>query len=157
MKFPYPLFYSSFRFCRLMRATITLLYCATLNKGFFYIYLTHELTPQHLNSKMVPVLPSLNPSLIFIFPLLPSPLYPTGFSFYIFPEFLVIFILLSSDNNNKYLPITSTWTSVCNFYFCMSQIIFTKQLYNLFIYLRYFLCRAALIMETRVFYVYLFS
>ena len=98
MKFPYPLFYSSFRFCRLMRATITLLYCATLNKGFFYIYLTHELTPQHLNSKMVPVLPSLNPSLIFIFPLLPSPLYPTGFSFYIFPGSLTIFILLSFNN-----------------------------------------------------------
>ena len=56
----------------------------------------------HLTSKTVPVLPSVDPSLIFPFHLLPSPVYPTGFSICIFPGFLAIFILLSS--NNKISP-----------------------------------------------------
>ena len=36
---------------------------------------------QHLTFKTVPVLPSLDPSLIFPFLLLPSPVHSTGFSF----------------------------------------------------------------------------
>ena len=78
-----------------------------------------------LNFKTVPVLPSLNPSLapfcvimrtctgaanqtnkpfsfIFPFQLLPSPVHPIGFSFYFFPGFLAIFILLSLNNNNMH-------------------------------------------------------
>ena len=47
-----------------------------------------------LNSKMVSVLPSLDPSLIFIFNVLPSPVHPTGFFFCFFPGLLSIFILL---------------------------------------------------------------
>ena len=34
-----------------------------------------------LNSKTIPVLPFLDPSLMFHFNLLPSPVHPTGFSF----------------------------------------------------------------------------
>ena len=49
-----------------------------------------------LNSKTVPVLPSFNSSLLFPFHLLPYPMHLTGFSLYIFPGFLAIFILLSS-------------------------------------------------------------
>ena len=45
----------------------------------------------------------LNPCRIFTFHLLPSPVHPTGFSFYTFPGFLVIFLLLSWNNNNKNL------------------------------------------------------
>ena len=56
-----------------------------------------------LNSKTVSVLPSVDPSLIFPFQLLPYPAHPTGFSFYIFSGFLVIFILLSS-NKHKLCP-----------------------------------------------------
>ena len=56
-----------------------------------------------LNSNMVPVLSSLDPSLIFPFHLLPSPVYPTGYSFCFFPGLLPIYILLSSNNNNKTL------------------------------------------------------
>ena len=46
--------------------------------------------------KTVPVLLSLHPSFIFPFHLLPPRLHPTGFSFYILPGFLAIFILLAS-------------------------------------------------------------
>ena len=59
-----------------------------------------------LNSKTVPVLLSLDPSLIFPFHLLPSPVHPTGFSFCFFPGFLVIFIILSSNNNNNLFPLS---------------------------------------------------
>ena len=59
-----------------------------------------------LNSKMVPVLPSLDPSHIYIFHLLPTPVYLTGFYFCFFPVFLVIFISLSSNNNHNY---SLTW------------------------------------------------
>ena len=55
-----------------------------------------------VNSKMVPVLPSLVPSVIFPFHLLLSPVHPTGFSFCFFPGFLAIFSLLSSNNNNQF-------------------------------------------------------
>ena len=44
----------------------------------------------NINSWMVPVLPSLDPSLIFPFQLLPSPVNPTGFSFCFFLGFLAI-------------------------------------------------------------------
>ena len=54
-----------------------------------------------LNSLTVSIFP-LTPSRIFHFNLLPFPVHPTGFSFYIFPGFLVIFILLSSNNNKIY-------------------------------------------------------
>ena len=50
-------------------------------------------------SKTVPVLPSLDPSLIFPFYLIPSPVDLTGFSFCFFPGFLAIYILLSANNN----------------------------------------------------------
>ena len=36
-----------------------------------------------LNSKKVPVIPYFDPSLIFPYHLLPAPMHPTGFSFYI--------------------------------------------------------------------------
>ena len=36
----------------------------------------------------------------FFFQFLPSPLHPTGFSFWFFPGFLVICTLLQSNNNN---------------------------------------------------------
>ena len=52
----------------------------------------------HLTSKTVPVLPSLDPSILFPFYLLPSPVHPTRFSFCFFPGFFAIFILLSSNN-----------------------------------------------------------
>ena len=54
------------------------------------------------NSKTVIVLPSLYPTLIFPFHILPYPVQPTGFSFGYFPGFLAIFILLSSNNNNLF-------------------------------------------------------
>ena len=49
----------------------------------------------------VTVLPSLDPSLIFAFHLLPSTVQPTGFCSCFFPGFLAIFISLSSNNSNK--------------------------------------------------------
>ena len=55
------------------------------------------------NSRTVPVLPSLHLSHIFPFHLLPSPVHPTRFFFYIVPGFLAIFILLISNNNNNAL------------------------------------------------------
>ena len=57
-----------------------------------------------LNSETVSVLPFLHPFLIFLFHLLPSPVHPTGFSFYFLPSLLAIFILLSSINNNNLKP-----------------------------------------------------
>ena len=51
------------------------------------------------NSKTVPVLPSFDPSLLYPFHLSPSPVHPIGFSFCLFPGFLDIFILFSSNNN----------------------------------------------------------
>ena len=59
-----------------------------------------------LNSKTVPVLPSVNHFLIISFHLLPSPVHPIGFSFRFFPDLLAIFIL-SSNNNN--LNVQSRW------------------------------------------------
>ena len=40
--------------------------------------------------------------LLIPFHLLPSPVYPTGFSFCFFPGFVAIFTLLSSINNNNF-------------------------------------------------------
>ena len=54
-----------------------------------------------LNSKTIPVLPSLDSSPIFAFHILPSPVHPTGFFFCLFPDFLAIFTLLSPNNNNN--------------------------------------------------------
>ena len=51
-------------------------------------------TPRWSNS-------TLDPSLIFPFHVLPSLYYHTGFTFYIFPGFLAIFISLLSNNNNN--------------------------------------------------------
>ena len=68
------------------------------------IYKFSSLTKGYLISKInyntVPVLPNLNPFLIFPFNLLPSPLHPTGFFFYFFPGFPAIYIFLSL---NKYV------------------------------------------------------
>ena len=56
----------------------------------------------HLHTELqdaVPaVLPSPDPTLIFPFHLLPSPVNPAEFSFCFFSGFLVIFILFSSNN-----------------------------------------------------------
>ena len=68
----------------------------------FIVLEIRPLNKVHLTSKTVPVLPSLDPSLMYPFHLLPSPVHPTGFLFYIFPGFLAIFILLSSNNNIIY-------------------------------------------------------
>ena len=48
--------------------------------------------------KTVPVLLFLRPSLMFLLHLLPSPVHPNRIFFYIFPDFLTIFILLLSNN-----------------------------------------------------------
>ena len=76
--------------------------------GFFFCYfhgfLAIFISSSNNNSTsytIVPVLYSLLSSLIFHFPLLPSPVHPTGFSFYILSDFFAIFILLSPNNNNK--------------------------------------------------------
>ena len=42
----------------------------------------------------------LSTLLLFPFHLLPSPVHPTGFSFWFFPGFLAMFTLMSSNNNN---------------------------------------------------------
>ena len=54
---------------------------------------------KYITSKTVLVLPSHDTSLIFPFHILPSPVHPTVFSFYIFHGFLS----LSSSNNILYL------------------------------------------------------
>ena len=56
-----------------------------------------------LNSKTIPVLPTLKLSFIFPFNLLPSPVHLTGFSFC---------FLLSSNNNNSLLPIRQTINNI---------------------------------------------
>ena len=69
-----------------------------------------------LNSKTIPVLPSLDPSLIFPFHILRYPIYPTGFSSCFFSSFLAIFILLSSNNSSFFWEkLSSVWPScMCN-------------------------------------------
>ena len=66
-----------------------------------YVWLTSH--PHSNFYKTVPVFLFLDPSLVFPFYPLPSPMQPTGFSFHIFSGFLAIFIWLSSNNtlNNK--------------------------------------------------------
>ena len=83
----------------------------TMNKLFVLVFISlvyqlFSLSQPHkgyltskLNFKTVLVIPSLDPSLIFPFHLLPSPTYPTGFSFCFFPGFLAIFNSLSLNNN----------------------------------------------------------
>ena len=93
-----------------------------------------------LNSKTILALSSIKPSLIFHFHQLPSPVHTTGFFFYIFPNFLAMFILLSSNNN--YLSITSISTRVCNL--CMSQIIFQNSFESYLSRYVFFLCRAGI-------------
>ena len=63
-------------------------------------YIGHPMYSE-LNSKTLPDLPSFDSSLIFH--LLPSPVHATVFSFCFFPDFLVIFIVLSSNNNLRYV------------------------------------------------------
>ena len=48
--------------------------------------------------------------LYFLFYQLPSPVHPTGFSFYIFSGFFAIFILLSSNNNELVFDQTESAT-----------------------------------------------
>jgi len=76
-----------------------------------------------LNSKTIPVLPSLDPSLIFPFHLLPSPVHPTGFSFCFFPAFVAIFILLSSNNSNiaSFVSVSSLPIH-CHFYLVVIEL-----------------------------------
>ena len=78
--------------------------CVRINslKLFVVIYLLFSILPSvaWTSHKTVPVLLSLQPSHIFLFNLLPSPVHTTGFSFYVFTGFLATFILLSSSNNN---------------------------------------------------------
>ena len=64
------------------------------------------------------ILPFLDPSLIFPFHILPSPVHPTGFSFCFFPGFLAIFILLSSNNSIPEFPSVSFQTSLPFLYCC---------------------------------------
>ena len=64
---------------------------------------TWEVYASILNFKTIPIVPSLNPSLIFPFHLLSSPVHPIVFSFYFFPGLLAIFILLSSNNKLLFL------------------------------------------------------
>ena len=54
--------------------------------------------PNSAPYKTLPVLFSLRPSVIFN--ILPSPVHPIRYSFYIFLGFFAIFILPSSNNNN---------------------------------------------------------
>ena len=65
-----------------------------------YIWEPTSYESPHLQShiQVVPILSSLYPSRIF--PFLPSPVHLTRVSFYFFPSFLAIFILMSSNNNN---------------------------------------------------------
>ena len=68
-------------------------FCPGNNRNYF------QFVTSKLNSKTIPVLPSLSPFLIFPFYLLPSPVHPTRFSLCFFPDFLVIFIFSSNKNN----------------------------------------------------------
>ena len=65
-----------------------------VNMGTYYFIRSH--LSSKLNYHTVAVLTSL----IFPFHALPSLVHSAGFSFYIFPGVLAIFILLSSNNNN---------------------------------------------------------
>ena len=79
-------------------------YILIVTCNFFFIQAVHEcfVRSPHLQTQLQDgsVLPSLDPSLIFKFQLLPSPVHPTGFFFYICPGFLAIIILSSNINNN---------------------------------------------------------
>ena len=88
-----------------------------------YVY-----TQYKLNSKTVAVSPSLDPALISPFHLLPSPVHSTGVFFYIFPGFLVICILLSSNNISTYIPRSFSFINmtICNYIFC--QLLFINLL-----------------------------
>ena len=87
---------------------------AHVTKLFFHFITfmkTDTLSHQHLshlsskpNFQKVSVLPSHEPSLLFPFHLLSYPTHPTVFSFYIFPGFLAISILLTSNNINSQHP-----------------------------------------------------
>ena len=80
-----------------------------------------------LNFKTVPVLSSLDPSLIFLFHQIPSPVYPPGFSFCFFHSLLAIFIL-SSNNNNTTLQL-SIFGNICHglvFFFSNSLFCWTQ-------------------------------
>ena len=68
--------------------------------SWFYAFPLQTFLTSKLNSKTVPVLPSLNPFLIFHLLLYPEHL--TVFSFHIFPGVLAIFIS-SSSNKNIYM------------------------------------------------------
>ena len=84
-----------------------------------------------LNFKTFPVLLFLSPSPIFPFHLLPFPVHPTGFSFYIFPGFLAMFILLSSNNNKSFyrtvncIIISMSFFTDIIFFLFVNNILFT--------------------------------
>merc|ERR1719452_38743 len=79
--------------------------------GVFVVY-TLQPHKGHLTSKLnsmrVLVLPSLDPSLIFHFHLLPSLVHLTGFSFRFFSCFLAIFILSSNNISFAYILLYHT-------------------------------------------------
>ena len=74
------------------------------DKTFFFAL---NIYTYKLKSKTVSVLPFL----IFPSHLLPSPVHSAGFSSYIFPSFLTVFILFSYNNNNNEnnLMTMATW------------------------------------------------
>ena len=74
-----------------------------INRVGHTIVLYFYTSPPNSTPMTVHVLPSLDPSLIFPFHVLPSQVHPTGFSFCFSPGFFAIFILLSSNNNNMTL------------------------------------------------------
>ena len=77
-----------------------------LSQLIYQIFLPHKgnLTSK-LNSKTVPVLPSLEPFFIFPFRLLPSPVYHTGFSFFFFPWLSCHFYLVVIEQQQPGLRI----------------------------------------------------
>ena len=83
-----------------LESTQTILFFSS-EKNIFLRWPLWEPTSQRLNnlklnSKTVPILPTIDPSLIFSFQILPSPVHLTGYSFCFFRA---IFIMFSSNNN----------------------------------------------------------
>ena len=100
------------------------------------MFLVSQFLISKLNSKTVPVLPSLGPSLIFSFHLFPSPVYPTGFFFCFFPGFLAIFILISSNNNfwEYYWIILNSriFQEIIIYFYYLLDLLFNLFFYNIY-------------------------
>ena len=96
--------------------------CRKLRFGFHMELRSLSLHKAHptskLNSKTVTVLPSLAPSPIFHFHLIPSPVHPTGFSFCFIPgrRKLNISLLYNPSSNNIVVQITNNLTLLSSNY-----------------------------------------